>query len=134
MTELNWVEKLPTHENQKFLKQGIITEGAGYVSVCWDEDGIFETEKVEIACHNMASYLAADMPSHINTAMAVQSLTKALVEDEDYRRTWAANIAMAFIDEYSRSEILIKSDEMIHDIANKAADHFLNNLCKGVEA
>lgn len=122
MSKLNWVEKLPVHENQKFINEEFIQEAAGYFSLCWDENGKFESEKALVASQNLAAYLAADMPSNMWTAMAVQILIKKLKEDEDYRQTWIANIAMAFKDCYDE-------DKTFHEIANKAADSFLNNLC-----
>lgn len=57
-------------------------------------------------------------------------LTKALQEDEDYRRTWKDNIAMAFKDEYWRTNLwFAPTRNEIHEIANNAADNFLNILC-----
>ncbi len=59
---------------------------------------------------------------------AVEVLCKALKENEDYYRSWKANIAMAFKDEYSRTPEVFKHD--IHTIANEAADNFLKQLIK----
>lgn len=64
---------------------------------------------------------------------AIQTLVEALNSDEGYRLGWKSNIAMAFKDEYSRQAEerdytdLGKLD--IHEIANKAAESFLNLLC-----
>ena len=63
----------------------------------------------------------------------IRRLNRAL-RDPDYRRGWAANIAMAYIEteEQYRSQTgkkyLSRADR--HIIANKAADNFLN-LLKG---
>lgn len=59
---------------------------------------------------------------------AVQILTKAFKDDPDYRRTWVANIAMAFQDEYSRRRV--GDTNLIHSVSNKAAENFLDLLCK----
>lgn len=67
---------------------------------------------------------------------AVKTLIEALKSDEDYRRSWSANIAMAFKDECYREfkEDLYTeygdAEEEIHKIANTAADNFLNLLCE----
>lgn len=63
-------------------------------------------------------------------------LTKALIEDEAYRRGWQANIAMAFYDEWQRSVNdggLPATHDQIHKIANKAATYFLSLLCTSGE-
>jgi hypothetical protein len=64
----------------------------------------------------------------MTTKQAVDHLCKALKSDEGYWISWKANIAMAFYDEYRRSEEFGKID--IHSIANIAADYFLENLCR----
>lgn len=59
---------------------------------------------------------------------AVKILVKALNSDEDYRRSWQANIAMAFKDEFNRD---VKPEgRTIHQIANVAAINFLNTLTR----
>ncbi len=63
---------------------------------------------------------------------AVQTLVKALKEDEGYRIGWQANIAMAFVDEHARRIEKVGeplSNGEIHAVANEAANHFLNVLC-----
>jgi len=63
---------------------------------------------------------------------AVKILTTALKEDEGFRESYKANIAMAFKDEYARKKIdknYVNSNDL-HEIANKAADNFLNLWCK----
>jgi len=60
---------------------------------------------------------------------AVKVLIEALRNDPSYYEGWKSNIAMSFKDEFSRS--LPKDDDLpIHDIANKAADNFLQLLTK----
>lgn len=61
----------------------------------------------------------------MSTKSAVEELVKNLKEDPDYRYTWKSNIAMAFKDEYNRSS----KGKSIHEIANSAADCFLELLC-----
>lgn len=71
-----------------------------------------------------------------NIKETINILTKALKKDEDYRRSWQANIAMCFKDECYRSfkESLYTEYKdapgEIHKIANKASINFLNLLCK----
>ena len=51
------------------------------------------------------------------------------LNDESYYISWQANIAMAFYDECVRNQI--DDDlplELLHKIANKAADNFLKQL------
>jgi hypothetical protein len=59
---------------------------------------------------------------------AIDVLQKALKEDEGYRYSWQANIAMAFKDEHSRQKGRT-SRAKVHVIANNAADYFLKLLC-----
>ena len=66
----------------------------------------------------------------LKEAMAV--LRTALLNDEDYRLGWQANIAMAFQDEAARQEC--KEDRRkLHTISNKAAKNFINILTMEVE-
>jgi len=60
---------------------------------------------------------------------AIKIVQNALRTDEGYRIGWQANIAMAFKDEYSRNRLKYKTKQDIHNIANTAADDFLNILC-----
>ncbi len=63
---------------------------------------------------------------------AVKVLTTALKEDEGLREGYKANIAMAFKDEYARKKIdknYVNSNDL-NEIANQAADNFLNLWCK----
>lgn len=55
----------------------------------------------------------------------ITNLVKALKTDEDYYQGWKANIAMAFQDEFHSHE---DGDIDINDLANAAAERFLNQL------
>lgn len=75
-------------------------------------------------------------PDHEFLSNCIDSLRNTLIKDEDYRRSWQANIAMAFKDEWQRSADnggLPCKPEHIHEIANKAATYFLSLLCTGGE-
>lgn len=63
---------------------------------------------------------------------AVDVLVEALKTDEGYRIGWQANIAMAFKDEYYRENFQQSEQqfEYVNELANIAADNFLNLLCK----
>ena len=67
---------------------------------------------------------------------AAETLVEALKTDEDYRRSWQSNIAMAFKDECHRQlkESLYTefgdAEEEMHEIANQASNNFLNLLCR----
>jgi|TARA_R110000782_G_scaffold232667_2_gene318865 hypothetical protein len=69
------------------------------------------------------------MKTELKDAMKV--LIKELITDESYRISWQANIAMAFKDEFYRTNPDFKdtSEYELHIIANKSADSFLNSLC-----
>ena len=56
----------------------------------------------------------------------IKRLVEALESDKGYRMTWKANIAMAFQDCYQGKDNTID----IYHTANRAADQFLDNLCK----
>ncbi len=64
---------------------------------------------------------------------SIDNLKKALQTDAEYRATWQANIAMAYIDNYSwyksKKGKVVMNNEDLHIIANKAADYFLGLLC-----
>ena len=65
-----------------------------------------------------------------NLKEAVDTLCKALKEDEDYYRSWSANIAMAFYDEVVMNPAHYIDELNWQEIANKAADNFLKQLIK----
>lgn len=58
---------------------------------------------------------------------AIEILRDAM-KDPSYRIGWEANIAMAFKDEYQRQGGN-ESASLIHSIANKAANNFIDSLC-----
>ena len=58
---------------------------------------------------------------------AVKTLTSALKKDSDFFYAYQSNIAVAFMDEFTRSKKRYKSGEDIHGIANRAAVNFLNS-------
>ena len=69
----------------------------------------------------------------MTTKKAILEITKQLKNDKDYRRSWSANIAMAYIDnehwykQKTGKKTLNRNDK--HTIANNAAEHFLKLLC-----
>lgn len=68
----------------------------------------------------------------MTTQEAVRHLVKELKNDQGYRETWLANIAMSFKDEWYRATERGEDPNdhaVIHEAANKAADNFLNLLC-----
>lgn len=72
----------------------------------------------------------------IPVEIAVNVLAKALKDDPGYRETYKANIAMCFKDEFVLCENkYIGSDQdissIVHDIANRAADRFLDLFIGG---
>jgi len=71
----------------------------------------------------------------MNTIEAIHTLSQALREDEGYRQSWVANIAMAYMDsehwfreENNKNGYLSKQDR--REIANTAAEYFVQNLEK----
>ena len=65
----------------------------------------------------------------IETQMAVEHFSKALLEDPDYYYAWQSNIAMAFKDCCARKGYKFPD---LHEISNEAAKEFLSNLTKQV--
>lgn len=75
--------------------------------------------------------------SDVHHAMNV--VCAAIREDEGYRISWQANIAMAFKDSMEQegthspnpgNHSILVTRAMLHKIANDAADTFLNNLTR----
>lgn len=68
----------------------------------------------------------------MNIAKATKVLTDAIKKDKELKYGYKANIAMAFKDEYARKsrEKNHLNKEDIHEIANQAADNFLDQWCK----
>lgn len=69
---------------------------------------------------------------NVELAAAMKQLSKALIEDEDYREAWKSNIAMCMYDEYT-DEIpdpligRISHADLLR-IANRGAERFLRLL------
>jgi hypothetical protein len=59
----------------------------------------------------------------VSLADAIDALQSALVTDDDYRRTWVDNIAMAIHDTPR-----VAYDTQ-HDWRNACAERFINQLC-----
>ena len=57
----------------------------------------------------------------------IAKLQKALSQDDGYYYGWQSNIAMSFVDEYSKTKGYV-SKKKLHKIANKAAKNFLDLL------
>lgn len=73
----------------------------------------------------------------VTTKEAVDHLVNQLKSDPGYRISWQANIAMSFKDEWYRSTQRGEDPNdhvVIHEVANKAADDFLNLLCSLLES
>lgn len=67
--------------------------------------------------------------------VAIWILSKALRTDPEYRQGWVANIAMAYKDAESQYRdkhnlITYLNKEHRHNIANQAAENFINQLIK----
>jgi hypothetical protein len=63
---------------------------------------------------------------------AVQTVTNEIKNDAELKESYKANIAMAFKDEYARRRLeknYVNSTD-VHEIANKAAENFLDLWCK----
>jgi len=60
----------------------------------------------------------------------IQEVINMLKSDPEYYRAWKDNIAMAFKDEAFRCVTVTKEwdKQVVHEIANKAADRFLQQL------
>ena len=73
------------------------------------------------------------MKEKISIQQAVDRFRKELRNDEGFRESYKANIAMAFKDEYSSYKVELNKRYLgrldIHKIANVAANNFLNLLC-----
>jgi hypothetical protein len=69
-------------------------------------------------------------------ANALQVLKKELNTDSGYREAWKANIAMPFKDYYAawkkNNPGKTPNSDEVHEIANKAADYFLDILTDNI--
>ncbi len=66
---------------------------------------------------------------NLTVSDAMNVITKALKEDDEYKNGWQANVAMAFIDETER-HLGERIELTYQEVANNAADNFLTLLCK----
>jgi hypothetical protein len=68
-------------------------------------------------------------------AEAIDTISKAMLSDPEYRMVWQANIAMAFQDKFPEDvkRALSAVDLDIHELSNKAADYFLKTLTFSTE-
>ncbi len=80
----------------------------------------------------------------INTKISesIKIITKEINSDPAYREAWKSSIAMSFKDEYYRMKkeikqrgggLMMPGAKVIHEIANSAADNFLNMLCNNLK-
>lgn len=74
------------------------------------------------------------VPKGMMLSWAMKVLISSLKKDKEFRRSWEANIAMAFKDNWhwykkEKGKVNINAGDR-HVIANKAADYFLKQLCK----
>ncbi len=64
---------------------------------------------------------------------AMNVVCDELKNDEEYRRSWSANIAMAFKDNYGQYKKetgkTTLNNKDIHIVANRASEYFLSLLC-----
>ncbi len=73
----------------------------------------------------------------MKTEDAIKHLEKELKGDKEYRETWKANIAMAYVDSVllykkkTKKNVLSASD--LHIVANNASERFLGLLCNEVK-
>ncbi len=63
------------------------------------------------------------------TKLARKALTNAIKKDKMLRYGYQSNIAMSFYDAYISNVKDYKNRKDVAEIANKAADNFLNNWC-----
>lgn len=71
--------------------------------------------------------------SKVTLKDAMSRITSELKNDKEFRRSWSANIAMAYIDNehclYRSAFSCLFSFCTRHTIANNAAEYFLKSLC-----
>jgi hypothetical protein len=63
----------------------------------------------------------------VNLSDAINRVCEEIKNDKDYRISWEANIAMAFKDAFDFSGHK-HDNEVVHEVANKAAAAFLDQL------
>lgn len=114
----------------------VVFEALGHTSVAsWSEEpkGIFQDQEVTKIGNKLVEdilNITAEPAPMMLIKQAIHTLQAELLNDEDFRRSWTSNIAMAFKDNYHRSKLKYKSKGDIHIIANNAAEEFITQLCK----
>jgi hypothetical protein len=137
-----WMETYPPTDNKSYLCR----MDNGYIKMCfWD--GKIWTDMWETTLKGKVSRWTLLPDELINTPVnrrkyedymetklseAVKTLVEALKTDESYRIGWQASIAMAFKDEFYKTNPDFKSSSEyeLHIIANKASNNFINLLCR----
>ena len=116
-------------ENYKWT-ESLISKLALFVLETSDSEK-YETLDEVISVFKINNPSPAEEKVDFSVAKAVNILTDALNADPDFRETYKANIAMMFYDEYLKQfpECTWEVPK-IHEIANKAADRFLNHWCQ----
>ena len=119
-------------DNKSELKR-VVFEALGHTSVAsWSEEpkGIFQDQEITKIGDKLVEDILNIIAEPTKLEQAIHVLQAELLNDEDYRRSWTANIAMAFKDNYHRNKLKYKNRGDIHIIANNAAEEFITQLCK----
>lgn len=109
-----------------------VFEALGHASMCWSETpkGEFDSREATKAGETLMRHINTDVPH------ACGIVFKALREQPDYYQAWQSNIAMAFKDQFYwtvRDKVGNDLYVELHEIANKAAQNFLNLLIKPID-
>lgn len=84
-----------------------------------------EVQEIVTIMENNKENTVKQADSRTDIEKAIDTINKALEEDQGYHYAWQSNIAMAFQDELSRRGYKLPDQ---HAISNEAAKNFLNNL------
>ena len=83
---------------------------------------------------DICTHLKTIQSRNLNLSDAMKTITTELKKDTELRKSWSANIAMAFIDNEhwykQKTEKKTLNSQDKHTIANNAAEYFLELLCK----
>lgn len=105
-----------------------VFEAMGEISMCWEPipSGVFQSTNAKRIGDELMAKIEKDVPN------AIRILCKALKEDKVLYIAYQANIAMAFKDEVNRLRPVTNNwnRDLLHTIANQAADNFLQLLIK----
>lgn len=91
--------------------------------------------------HRMKQYIDCYLEHKNKIDSPISRLVEALNNDLGYRQGWIANIAMSFKDQFTYNDWddyfdrptgfkAVETPESIHEKANKAAEAFINMLCR----